>query len=246
MREGIIASQRRWIKARASDIEPSADMDNSSQTEKKLADRQAIVSATKSRQFQLMRRTKDDRSYAMIGEMERQKKQLLRYSGGPYQGFTTECSFLHPPFGDDYFCTSTISVQMGRHVCIRSLEWASGHQSMVSIVGSTTSGQFQQQAICEEGYGDNYPSCPNPDRAWVWPQLKRPIADEFGKKPVGWDRSTTLDDAPLKGAILKLDPEATFDGADEYENRRFLARCARNASFPPKSIRKGLASPHSD
>lgn len=239
LRDALILSQRRWIAARK---EGTVNVDDTPLEDRPSIERRSLIAVTRAREAQLKRKAPDGRTSAMIAILRHQRDVMSRFPGGPFQGFSTECDFLSPPFGSGYACFGTVAVQRGSRVCAHSLEWASGHTTDILVVARAEGDRLSQEAVCKDGYDENYPVCPHPDLSWMQPLPLRPSAvqiDEDARtrdRRMGWDRANSYDLDLGRYPLNRLDPEG--DGIDR--NVVFLKACTSQAAFPRHSIRKSL------
>lgn len=242
MRDALIFSQKRWVKARKVGVLMSTTLDDTPADERPELERRTLVEVTQAREAQLKRRSTDGRTSAIVATLRHQRDILATFPGGPFQGFSTECDFVSPPFGSGYACFGTVAVQSGRRVCAHSLEWASGHETDIQIVATADGTRLKQEAVCKEGYDSNYPACPRPDRSWVRPVSHRPLSvqlDEDARsrdRPMGWDRPGSYDLDLDRYPLRKLDPE----GDDVDNELGFFRACTSKADFPRRSIRRSI------
>lgn len=199
----LIESQRRWIKAREQDLgDLSGKRPDSDDTLDQRQERAILLDATRHRTDYLSNHTGGQLDFVATALKQRQLAHA--YSGGPYAGYTTSCSFI-PDKSNlshwDYECFGRRAYQNGNRICSETNDFAS-----YTIV--TT----QDVSVIENG---------------KW----KPVADL--SYPDGkWTRSSDPTSAlPSSGdAAPKIDPEAiTFDDDDD---KGWMHACLTDPSFP--------------
>lgn len=213
IRTSLIASQRRWLAARESDL---GELDRAEGMDKR-AQRTILLAVTRQRTRDLQERSGGRPRF--VATALRQRALASAYSGGPFAGYRVACSFI-PDRRDDrkmyYSCFGGHAYQHGDRVCSQSEDFASYTVVTTRAVGRVENGHLKLVATCDFGGSDK--SCPDDDadrlRAWN----TQPTTEQF---------QTGYGD----GQRLEVDPDlGTGD-----EDADWLSRCLLTPSYPPVS-----------
>ncbi len=211
----LVNSQRRWVAARESDL-ASDDRDAGSASQRKI-----LVTVTADRTKSLSAQV--DGKPKFIVDALKQRASTAAYSGGPFAGYDSSCSFI-PDRQDQtvysYNCFGSHSVQNGDRVCTESEDFASYSSVEQRAVANVVNGKPKVIATCVLN-SSNDSKCPDSDG---------------GDKTAAWNMQPTPEQAQLGEGTrprVKLDPEiADSDDSD------WLARCLTDKSFPASSAVK--------
>lgn len=205
-RAALLASQKRWLKARDDEFEAPAKNDNGEERDdhalmlRILTDRTKGLSASEGGQPQFL---------AVIAQ---QKKAAASITGGPFSGFDTSCFFAPAGFGDGvYVCTGTQSYQNNDRVCATSSEWASGQGTETRSISTVSGGQLKPVATCEAGAST--PACPEMGARWTLTPDTAPSAS-----------------AAKPAALAKYDPDVS---GLSLEDTPWLKACLTDPNYPP-------------
>lgn len=209
MRDGLITSQRRWLKARAALFAETPDTANARKeggsNDGLSVDPINLLRVTRDRGRWLANSNNSDGGFAVIAKMRGQKALQAKATGGQWQGFQTDCFLAPEHFGDGaYGCFGARYLQNGNRVCGNLTDWASAHETSYKIIAQNNSGSLQVLASCHIGYAGE--TCP---------KLAKGLDD--------------LDSLPT-GPVAKLDPEGEDDAGF---GDGWLDECLRSRNLPP-------------
>ncbi len=137
----------------------------------------------------------------------KQRRFTARFSGGPFSGFKTDCTFLPPDYAY-YACFSTQHYQNGERLCSDDAYWASGDVYENRFVATVVDGQPTLIASCTFHGGDTSCLGDGADGA-RWNVHPQPRQGLFPTRP-----------------LPKLDAEVDTD------NQQWLETCLTTPSFP--------------
>lgn len=211
----LIASQRRWLKAR----DAVASEMRSGEGEPDNDDESFLSKVTKARAEVLLATGQS----GSIAAVERQRKLAAPYTGGRFAGYRTECFFAWPRFGGGYICVGTQSFQHHDRVCTSKIEWASGHETEYRTVVVVVGGRSKTIATCSTGYAETSEQCPSDDAS----------SDREHRRH--WDlhpAASEPDQQLLAFPFLKYDPDVFV------LDKPWLRACLTEPNYPSAHLRE--------
>ncbi|WP_420139121.1 lysozyme inhibitor LprI family protein [Sphingomonas sp.] len=210
IKAALIASQRRWLAARDSQLGRLGQGPGSLSGP---AWRAIVFKAIRDRGADLIRiDTGDTGLPRMIAMARRQRAFAARFTGGAYAGFQTSCSFVPSGGGYVYGCFGRQHFQNRDRVCSVDQEWASGSVSETRVVERVTNGTLTKIAGCSIG-NDAYGSCPNPNAS--------------GGQHAVWTAASGTRTPPYP-PLQKIDVDIDVDMASDW-----LPACLTRPDYPP-------------
>ncbi|HEU4669479.1 MAG TPA: lysozyme inhibitor LprI family protein [Dyella sp.] len=213
IRTSLIASQRRWLAARESDL---GELDQADGFDRR-TQRSVLLAVTRQRTRDLQARTDGQPQFVVTAF--RQRALASAYSGGPFAGYRVECSFMPDQQNDHklyYSCFGSHAYQQGDRVCSQSEDFASYTVVTTRAVGRVEKGRLTPVATC--AFGGNDQSCPDADADQL---------DAWNTHPTTTQFQTGYGDGPR----LEVDPDlGTGD-----EDSAWFSRCLTAPSYPPSA-----------
>jgi len=218
-RDLIIASQRRWLKARDGEFDAAPDQEAGASDGEPRDEAAVLLSAIERRKNSITGTTYFPGLAAVI---KKQRANAAMYTGGPYAGYQTDCWFAPRGFGNgDYLCLGTETFQNRDRICRSATSWASGHTTEYRTVADVVGSGVRLKATCATGYESTDEPCPEPG------------LDEghWNMKPVATGDTPEF---TLKGRehLQKYDPDASSMGEP------WLRDCLTDPNYPAPGSKK--------
>ncbi|MGO4716854.1 lysozyme inhibitor LprI family protein [Bradyrhizobium sp. 2TAF24] len=209
-RDGLIKSQRRWLKVRSSGPDRFGHANDD-----KTDDREILLKMTRDRLAFLQ-------TAEPIHVMERERKITSQDSGGTFAGFRTFCVLQPPPYGRwTYECWGDTIRQHNDRICSSVKEWASGHMTEHRIVSVLKNYQPETLATCSTGDATTREQCPV-------------ASDDVGSKlDMHWNKAPNPSEyAPTSHVtnLWKFDPDI---GDPDEADRSWMHDCLFSSPYPP-------------
>lgn len=206
IRAMLVAGQRRWLARRDADL---GHLDQDGGAPDAATWRGIVFKAIRDRTAALSRRAPGNPKLPqMIETALEQRRFAARFTGGPYAGYDTSCTFLPSGDGYSYGCFGRQRYQNKDRVCSIVQDWASGSVNESRFVGQVVGVTLQTTATCSVGGGAG-PSCPG--------------SDAGGR----WGTSSAHEAQPAR-PLPPIDAEADFD-----PGARWLSNCLTTPDYPP-------------
>jgi uncharacterized protein YecT (DUF1311 family) len=223
IRDLIIASQRRWLKARDGEFAGAQDKGVDGATGGEPPDEAAVLLSAIERRTNSMTGTQYFPDLA--GVIKKMRANAATYTDGPYAGYQTDCWFAPQGFGDgDYLCLGTQTFQNKSRICRSSTSWASGHTTEYRTVADVVGNGVKMKAACATGYESTDTPCPEPgldEGHWNMKPVATQDTPEF-----------TLND---REHLQKYDPDADrMTQGDEP----WLRECLTDPNYPAPGKKK--------
>lgn len=213
IRTSLIASQRRWLAARESDL---GELDQADGFDRR-TQRSVLLAVTRQRTRDLQTRKGNQPQFVAIAQ--RQRAAASAYSGGPFAGYLASCEFIPDQYDHRkmyYSCFGSHAYQQGDRVCSQSEDFASYTTVTTRAVGRVENGHLKPVATCDFGGSDK--SCPDNDVDRL---------DAWNTHPTTTQFQTGYGDGPR----LEVDPDLdTSDEDSAWVSRRLTA-----PSYPPSA-----------
>lgn len=213
IRTSLIASQRRWLAARESDL---GELDQADGFDRR-TQRSVLLAVTRQRTRDLQTRKGNQPQFVAIAQ--RQRAAASAYSGGPFAGYLASCEFIPDQYDHRkmyYSCFGSHAYQQGDRVCSQSEDFASYTTVTTRAVGRVENGHLKPVATCDFGGSDK--SCPDNDVDRL---------DAWNTHPTTTQFQTGYGDGPR----LEVDPD--LDTSDE--DSAWVSRCLTAPSYPPSA-----------
>lgn len=213
IRSSLVASQRRWLAARESNL---GELDQADGFDRR-TQRSVLLAVTRQRTRDLQARKGNQPEFVAIAQ--RQRAAASAYSGGPFAGYLASCEFIPDPYDHrkmSYSCFGSHAYQQGDRVCSQSEDFASYTAVTTRAVGRVENGHLKPVATCDFGGSDK--SCPDDDADRLQAWNTRPTTEQF---------QSGYGDGPR----LEVDPD--LDTGDEDPD--WLSRCLTAPSYPPSA-----------
>jgi len=210
--EGLIRSQRRWLKVRSYGPDRFGQAEND-----KTDDREVLLDMTRHRLSFL-------RSAEPIRTMEQQREIISKDGGGAFAGYKTYCVLQPPPYGSwDYECWGEAHRQHRDRVCSSVKEWASGHMTEYRRVSTLKAGELKFVVTCSIGDASASERCPELDD------------DAETKATAHWNADpepSAILPASHAGDLWKYDPDIEPD----VINQPWMHDCLFAPIYPPPEV----------
>jgi uncharacterized protein YecT (DUF1311 family) len=214
IRDALINSQRRWVAAREYDL---GSRGAASDAPDRAALRQVLLDAARAREKDLTAQVRGASAY--ITKALNQRRRFAAYTGGPFNGYRGQCSFIpdrQNPNVYSYDCFGSLSVQNGGRVCRDDQDFATYSSVEHRMVANIVEGRLKAVAICviNAGGDSQCPDSNDPGEGKGWNLHPGP------------QQASIADDAV---PMTKLDPElSALDGEDQD----WLKSCLTERNFP--------------
>jgi len=212
IRDVLIASQRRWLKA--FDAFPLQKLSGGE------FDSDGLTKAFDERIADLTRSEKstDQKLLApLVANIGRQTEFSKLLSGGSYSGFESRCNFV--PAGH-YICDGTETYQSKDRVCRVTRAGASSHITEYRTVATIVDNRVQMKATCSDGYANTSEKCP-----YAHAQ----------ESDIGWNMHPEITDGTPAFAIRRQNPFRKYDpdvfGRTEPADN-WIRTCLSDPSYP--------------
>lgn len=213
IRRSLIASQRRWLAARESELGALDQADGFHRR----TQRSVLLAVTRQRTRDLQARKGNQSQFVAIAQ--RQRAAASAYSGGPFAGYLASCEFILDQSDHRkmyYSCFGSHAYQHGNRVCSQDEDFASYMLVTTRAVGRVEKGHLMPVATC--AFGGNDQSCPDADADQL---------DAWNTHPTTTQFQTGYGEGPR----LEVDPD--LDTGDEDPD--WLSRCLTTPSYPPSA-----------
>jgi uncharacterized protein len=228
LRQALIASQRRWIKARYDAFDQASQSDSSSD------DPEAkLLAAMHARANQMTSHGSSANTIPLLARLKQQRKYLARFSDDVMTGFDTDCSFA--PDGA-YVCEGSLSIRQEDKFCAINEEWTSGHTTDYFTSAWLKNAPAAGIAGCSYGYASTTARCPEDpdggpaDAATGW-------NFHIGDTQAGGGRDFVVPASSGKLSRLDADlPLHLYAPGGDTPGLPPLEKCVTDQRYPPRSL----------
>lgn len=223
VRNLLVGSQRRWIKARDEafgDLDTLSD-DHTGDADTKDEQREILLNAIQQRTRQLNQRLPGNPYPRLVQTVVDQRTFASHFSGGPFAGVSVSCEFLPQSGQYSYGCFGTHFYQHNNRVCSVSIDWASGSVSEIRAVANVVDGKPKLAATCRPGEN----RCSSDDAA----NTDLPGWNERAERFSG--DAVRIYEQLGETALTESDPEMP-----EEDSQKWLQSCLTDPHYPVNAL----------